>query len=90
MALSLIDIISQLLLGVLPSPEVWGVILISVFAGYMVLRKFPASVSGHISIILIIAMVSMVGGIFELLRSVMWALSGGVFFLGLWQFIGKR
>lgn len=88
--ISVIDFISEMLLSVLPSPEIWAIFLVTVFAGYMVMRKFPMSASGHISIILIIALVSMVGGIFELLRSVMWAMSGGVFFLGLWQFAGRR
>lgn len=87
---SLIELISQILLSVIPSPELWGLILISVFSIYMVFRKFPMSASGHITIILVIALVSMVGGVFELIRSVMWAISGGVFFLGIWKFIGQR
>lgn len=86
----LIELISEILLSAIPSPEIWGLLLISVFAGYMVFRKFPMSASGHITIILIIALVSIVGGVFELIRSVMWAISGGVFFLGIWQFIGRR
>lgn len=90
MPLGLLDVISQILLSLVPSPEFWGLILISIFTSYMVWRKFPMSASGHISIILVIALVSMVGGVFELIRSVMWAISGAVFFLGLWNFIGKR
>ena len=90
MALNLLDIISESLLSTVPSPEFWGIILVIVFSGYMIMRKFPMSASGHISIILIIALVSMVGGVFELIRSIMWAISGGVFFLGLWKFIGQR
>ena len=86
---SLIDIISELLLSVLPSPEMWALILIIVFSGYMILRKFPMSASGHISIILVIGLVSMVGGVFEVLRSIMWAISGAVFVLGLWKIINR-
>jgi len=86
---SILGFISNLLLSVLPSPEIWGLLLILVFASYMVFRKFPMSASTHISMILIIALIS-VGGIFELLQSVMWAISGGTFFLGLWNFVGKR
>ncbi len=87
---NLLQIISDLLLGVIPSPELWGVILVALFASYMMLRKFPASAGGHIAMILILALVSMVGGVFEVLRIAMFAISGGVFFLGLWQFMGKR
>jgi len=87
---SILGFISNLLLTILPSPELWGLLLVIVFAGYMIFRKFPASASGHISMILILSLVSMVGGVFDVLRIAMFAISGGVFFLGIWNFMGKR
>lgn len=87
---SILEFLSDLLLRVIPSPELWGLFLVVVFAAYMMLRKFPASASGHISMILILSLVSMVGGVFDVLRVVMFAISGGVFFLGIWNFMGKR
>jgi len=87
---SLIGFISQLLLSIMPSPELWGLVLVIVFAVYMMFRKFPASASGHISMILILAFGTMLGGVFDILRVVMFAISGGVFFLGIWNFMGKR
>ena len=87
---SILQFLSDLLLRVIPSPEIWGLLLVVFFAAYMMFRKFPASASGHISMILILSLVSMVGGVFDVLRIVMFAVSGGVFFLGIWNFMGKR
>lgn len=93
---SILGFISQLLLSVIPSPEIWGILLVLVFAGYMAFRKFPMSASGHISMILVLSLAGtastagVVGGVFDLIKVVMIAVSGGVFFLGLWNFMGKR
>lgn len=89
---SILQFLSDLLLRVIPSPELWGLLLVMIFAAYMFWRKFPASASGHISMILILALAApgMVGGAFDVLRIVMFAISGGVFFLGIWNFMGKR
>lgn len=87
---SILQFLSDLLLRVIPSPEIWGLFLVVIFAAYMVFRKFPASASSHISMILILSLVTMVGGVFDILRIVMFAVSGGVFFLGIWNFMGKR
>ena len=86
----LLEFISDLLLSVIPSPELWGMLLLMVFVAYMFWRKFPASASSAIGIVLVISLTAMVGGVFEMLRSIMWAISGGVFLLGLWNYVGKR
>ena len=87
---SLVEFISGLLLSVIPSPELWGFLLVIVFAIYMTWRKFPASASGLIAMILVISMVSVTGDSFNILRLIMTGVSGATFFLGLWNFIGKR
>ena len=87
---TLLEVFSVFLLSTFPSPEFWGIVLVIVFASAMMWKKFPASASGHIGMLLILSLVSMVGGVFDVLRVVMFAISGGVFFLGLWTFIGKR
>jgi len=87
---SLVEFISGLLLGVMPSPELWGFLLLIVFIVYMTIKKFPMSVSGFIAMILVISMVEITGDAFGVLKSILWAVSGATFFLGLWNVIGKR
>lgn len=87
---SILQFLSDLLLRVIPSPEVWGFFLVIIFLSIMILKKFPDSGMAHISLILILSMVSMVGGVFDIFRIILYAVSGGVFFLGIWNFMGKR
>ena len=44
-------------------PEVWGIILLMTFMGYMAFKRMPASVSGHIGFILVFSMASMIFGL---------------------------
>jgi len=37
---SLVEFISRLLLGVMPSPELWGFLLLIVFIVYMTIKSF--------------------------------------------------
>jgi len=81
---------SDLLLRVIPSPEIWGFILLAGFSGYMILRKFPMSAGSFVGMILVLNIASVIGGNFELLRSILWGISGAAVFLGWWKFIGKQ
>lgn len=86
---SILQFFSDLLLRVIPSPEIWGFILFATFAGYMILRKFPMSAGGYVVMILVIGLSSMVGGNFGIIQSMLWAVSGATFFLALWNFIRR-
>jgi len=88
MGYGILEFISGLLLKVIPSPELWGMLLFIVFAAYMTFRKFPMSAGGHIGFILIISLAG-IGGVFGLLQTFMYAISGGVFLLGLFSFMSK-
>jgi len=75
-------------------PEIWGLLLLLTFVGYMAFKRMPASVTGHIGFILVFSMSANIfglqGGLFALLTAMLWGMSGGVFFLGLLKLIGRR
>lgn len=85
-----VEFIADFLIGVFPSAEAWGLALIGVVAAYLIVRRVPLSASVHVGMILVLGIASLIGGVFESVRILLFALSGGLFFLGLWTFIGKR
>lgn len=87
---SILQFLSDLLLRVMAWPEAWGIILILIFAGYMALKKFPASSVAYISMILIVGLVSMgIGGSIETMRLVLYAISGASVIAGILHIAGK-
>lgn len=87
---TLVDFFSGFLIDVLPSPVLWGLGILLVAAAYLVWKRAPLSAVSHIVFLMVLALVTVIGGVFELMRAILYAVSGVVFFLGLWQFIGKR
>jgi len=85
-----IEFIAEFLIKVFPSAEAWGLALLGVVIAYFIVRRVPLSASVHLGMILVLGVATLIGGVFEALRILLYAFSGGVFFLGLWNFIGKR
>lgn len=86
----IIEFIADFLIKVFPSAEMWGLALLGVVAAYFVMRRVPLSASGLLGMILILGLATFLGGIFEVFRILLFAMSGAIFFLGAWNFIGKR
>lgn len=87
---SILYFLSDLLLRVIPWPEAWGLILILIFAGYMTIKKIPASAVAHISMILVLGLVSIgVGGSIETIRLVLFGISGASVIAGILHVAGK-
>ncbi len=86
----IIEFIAEFLIDIFPSAEAWGLVLIGITVAYFIMRRVPLSASVHLGMILVLGVATLIGGVFEALRILLYAFSGGLFFLGLWNFIGKR
>lgn len=90
MSQTIVEWFGSLLLTVYPSPVFWGLATLVVFSTYLFLKRLPNSVISHLVFILILGLSGVIGGVFIILENVLFAIAGGVFVLGLWQFVGRR
>ena len=82
-------IASQILLGILPSPTIWGLLLIIGFGFWIGLNRLSASTSVFFAFIIVSKTSDLIGGVMNIAHILMLAGLGLVLVMGLLK-IGSR